>query len=747
MTTTAIDQAPASQGQPRVTVFADRCAGCQECVIRCPAGALSMDSEKWIAEASSELCVGCRQCERTCPFSAIRVEGPLMVTPRIEIASIQPAALLGDRAETRPGIATWDEAITEASRCLDCPDPTCVRGCPTHNDIPSFLRAIRDKDLDKAHQVLRRTTVLSDVCSRVCDQSAQCEGACSWSLAGGEPVAVGKLERFIVDNSPVPPPVVTPAAGGAGAARHGGLPLSVAIVGSGPAGIGAAWRLIEAGARVTVFERDQHPGGLLGWGIPDFTLPAEFVERPWRQLTAAGADLRCGTAIGPDDLGRLLTEHDAVIMANGAGVPIRMNVPGSDLDGVTDATSFLKAAQAALGDRNGIVSYRESYGLPAPAAEGDGQAGDEAEPQVLVLGAGNTAMDVARMARRLGLRAVCVDWVNERFALARPDELAEARHEGVDIRFLRTLRSLSGADGRVGAAELTITAQDRQDRLPKPLPGEPERVRADLVVWAMGYRVDAAFRPLLPGTPVRREAPPGVPDRRWVASGILANPASAFAFRKPVGKLARNREAGLTAAVLPVAERLWVAGDALVGPSTVVEAMAQGRRAAASILDSDPSRDPNRAPRRVLVAYESSGGRTAAIAGTIAAGLRGTGAVVRAVPLAHVGIDDLATTDLLVLGTWVEGFVVAKVGPAHPMRAWLAGLPRLPGTRVATFCTYAVNPRGTLAAMREELVSRGMNVVGEVAFGPGAGADREAAWFSELLVEKVWPATAGKYRR
>jgi glutamate synthase (NADPH/NADH) small chain len=385
-------------------------------------------------------------------------------------------------------------------------------------------------------------------------------GGLHWSLAGGTPVAIGKLERFVADNAPVPPPDRT-SADGAG--------LSVAVVGAGPAGIGAAWHLVEAGASVTVYEKEPEPGGLLGWGIPDFTLPTAVAARPWRQLTTAGVDLRCGVDVRPEDIERLRAEHDAVILAHGAGLPLRLPVPGADLGGVTDATSFLKAGKAALqsGDFAGFGNSRVA----------------------LVLGAGNSAMDVARTARRLGLRAVCVDWFDERFALARPDELDEARREGVEVRFSHTVARLEGDHGQVRRAVLTRTRQNRAGRRPKLLAGRQETLAVDLVVMAMGYRCDPAFAATLPATPLAREAK-GLPDRRWLASGLLANPAPAYARHRPIGKLARGREVGLAAADQPIKERLWMAGDALVGPSKVVEAMAQGRRAAAAVLAARPSR-------------------------------------------------------------------------------------------------------------------------------------------------------------
>ena len=704
MTQTMIQGVGPSGARPTVTILPDRCAGCQECVVRCPTGALSMDAKRWVALEDSDLCVGCRQCERTCPFSAIVVDGPMLVAPRVDPVVDHPVDLRGDVHEIRPGFSNWDEVLAEANRCLQCPDPTCVRGCPAHNDIPGFIAAVRNQDLARAHEVLSRTTVIPDICSRVCNQAAQCEGACSWSLAGGTPVAIGRIERFIADHMEVPAPRTVRVL----------EPLSVGIVGSGPAAAGAAWDLVEAGASVTVYEKDETPGGLCVWGIPDFTLPEEIALRPWHQLERAGVDLRCGVEIHVKDIDRLLAIHDALIVANGAGLPLRLAVPGADLDGVVDATSFLKGARAALEPTGDQRAFRTALGL--------NDSDDGREAHVLVLGAGNTAMDVARTTRRLGLAATCIDWLDERFALARPDELAEARHEGVNIRFTHTLTQLRGGS-RVEKADLARTVQEHANKRPTVLTHDGVQMGVDLVVMAMGYRNDPAFVEVLPGTPIRRETP-GVADRRWQASGILANPASAYANHHAVGALALMREVSLWSAALPVSERLWVAGDALTGPATVVEAMAQGRRAARAVLDAEPAR-PDRAPRfwsdrpqRVLVCYASVGGKTARAARDIADGFAAHGLVATVLPIAKVGARELASADLVVIGTWVEGFVVAGVGPAKSMNTWLEGLPRLGARPVALFCTFGVAPKDTLRSMRTAVEAVGAIVVANAAFGP-----------------------------
>lgn len=549
-----------------VTVLTDRCAGCQECVIRCPTGALTMDPNTWTVLADDSACVGCRQCVRTCPFSAITIKGPLLVSARATYPAVHIEKLIGNLEETRTGIHTWAQAKAEANRCLTCPDATCIRGCPAHNDIPSFIAAIRNENLNEAHDVLRLTSFLPDVCSRVCDQALQCEGACTWSLAGGIGVAIGALERFVTDNAPVPPPQSISNRGGG---------LSVAIVGSGPAGIGAAWELVQASVSVTVFEKEENPGGLLNWGIPDFTLPQSVSSRPWDALLAAGVKLNCKSEIKSDQLDQLLQTFDAVLLAHGAGTPLHLPVEGGSLDGVWDATQFLNAARDALVENQPLSNrLNQSDGIPVET--------------VLVVGAGNTAMDVARLARRLGARAFCVDWMDRRFAPVRPDELDEALLEGVEINFSTTIDHLEEISGGKIKAHLNKTQQNRADRKPKVTQRLIATENVDLVVMAMGYRVDASFANILPNVPVSRRSQ-GLMDRRWQASGILAGGAPIFARNQPVGLLAIGREnAGLNAEV-NVADRTWVAGDALVGPSTVVEAMEQGRRAAKAIIEAQLS--------------------------------------------------------------------------------------------------------------------------------------------------------------
>jgi NADPH-dependent glutamate synthase beta subunit-like oxidoreductase/flavodoxin len=644
----------------------------------------------------------------------------MLVEPRSPAVTTHPAQLEFDRTETRRAISDWSQALTEASRCLDCPDPTCVRGCPAHNDIPGFIRALAVGDLDEAHRVLRRTSVLPDICSRVCDQALQCEGACSWSLAGDAPVAIGALERFIADNAPVPP-LEVPEAGETAPVAAG---LEVAVVGSGPAAMAAAAELIGAGAAVTVFEREDQPGGLCRWGIPDFTLPEPVAQRPWRDLQAAGVVLHTGHEVDARELEELPRRYDAVVVAAGATEPLRPRLDGADLGGVWDASQFLHAAQHAL-----------ATGTPMDAlAPRPGDDGSLQPAKVLVLGAGNTAMDVARSARRLGAAATCVDWMDRRFAPVRSDELDEAAAEGVQVHFSVTVRHLEGRDGEVVSAILAATEQHAAGELPHVLEHKTWREPVDLVVFAMGYRIAPELADSGRGLPVSTTSS-ALPDRTWLASGLLAEPAPPAARGRPVGRLALARERALAAAALPRRERTWFVGDALTGPATVVEAMAQGKVAARAIGHHRPRRPGHASTsrRRVLVGVESRGGSTAAAARTMADRLRSDGAEVKTLPLAKVGPDALAWADFLVVGTWVEGAVVARVGPARATARWLDDLPPLPGLPVALFCSYAVAPKGTLALMRERVEARGARVVGQAALRRGGSSAEIEAFVTTVL--------------
>ncbi|MGC8480013.1 MAG: FAD-dependent oxidoreductase [Acidimicrobiales bacterium] len=544
---------PARVNSPKVTIFADRCAGCQECIVRCPADALDIDDVNWIATVDPAICVGCRQCERTCPFSAISVEGDLLVGDRHQFESYHPSVLVGNVDEVRVGFATLEEAQREAARCLACPDPTCVRGCPTHNDIPGFLAKVREGDIQGARDVLARTSCLSGACARVCDWTQQCEGSCSWALAGGEGVAIGKIERFVADFSELPDgPIFETATD----------PRTVAVIGGGPAGLGAAFELTRSGVQVELYEANSSVGGVMDWGIPDYVLPRSAWSDVPDYLERHGVKIHLDTPVHADELDALRARVDAVVLATGATKTITPPLSSLDAQGVISATEFLARSKALL----------ES---PAFRVEDSPYVGY----RIVILGAGNTAMDVARSSLRLGASAIALDWMDERFTRARRDELAEARAEGVDIRFLHTVVDVNlDANGLVSAVTVAPTEQSRRDVSPRLL-AERLVIDADLVVLAMGYRVAPEWLDRI--TEGLRRSPLQQPNSLlpadWRASGLpMANDSLA--------RLAFDREWSRGQSAFAIDHRLWAVGDVRVGPSTVVTAMAQGMNAARGVL-------------------------------------------------------------------------------------------------------------------------------------------------------------------
>jgi flavodoxin len=275
------------------------------------------------------------------------------------------------------------------------------------------------------------------------------------------------------------------------------------------------------------------------------------------------------------------------------------------------------------------------------------------------------------------------------------------------------------------------------------LAGPTEVLPVDMVVMATGYRIANDVSEVGNGVPIPKTLDP-VPDRRWQASGILANPAPPFARSQPVGVLSLGREHALVMSAFARRERIWVAGDALVGPSTVVEAMAQGKRAAQAVVHHAPRRKGGEQspPRHVLVAVESRSGRTAAVAAELAGMLSSKGPTVKVLPMSDVGPEQLAWADALVIGTWVEGLVIAKVGPARAAKRWLRDLPPLGGMPVALLCTYAISPGSTLAAMRRAVEEHGGRVVAEAALAPRKKAERLAP-----ALERIGMALAGRRTR
>jgi glutamate synthase (NADPH/NADH) small chain len=699
---------------PKVSVLKDRCSGCQECLVRCPVGAISLDEFTYTVEVDEMVCVACHQCERTCPFSAITVEGMPRVADRVPAHLFESPDVRADLHEVRVGFLSDEELIAEASRCLDCPDATCIRGCPTHNDIPAFIERARNLDFAGAREILSATSSMPEVCSRVCDTGTQCEGACSLTLAGGMPVAIHEIERYLADRSE---PTI---------AKADSVGLSVAIIGGGPAGIGVADVVARGGGHATIFEAGPELGGLLRSGIPEFTLPNAVVTRVASRLEALGVEVVPNTRVSLEVLGDLTHAYDAVVIAQGANAPLPITAAGKETVKVTEANEFLDRAYRTI---------TGSVGLDATATT--------PESVVLVVGAGNTAMDVARMTRRLGGSATCVDWMDKRFSLVRPDELGEAEHEGVEVLFSVTVASLRPlANGRIAATLVMTIQEDRQQR-PKVTDKVFRVMEVDEVVAALGYRIEPELLGSFPTLPVRKEVPV-LKDRHWVASGIFNGLPSDVSRHMPVGELAVGRERARSRAQLALGDRVYVVGDSLIGPSTVVEAMAQGRKLGTSLLARSsrlaPSYVGRLRPPRVLVSIDSPGGTTRALALKLAEVLSSVANEIVAVPVDQVTPELVGDFDLLILATWVDGLVVGgqHAGPATSQL--VDQLIKGTQTQVAVLMTYGVDPGHAMLRLTDLITAKGLQVVASKTMKSGADG-----WFqfAQELCQAAWPDITG----
>jgi len=423
------------------------------------------------------------------------------------------------------------EALREAERCIQCHKPTCIEGCPVRIDIPSFIRHLLLRDVDAALDTIHESSLFPSVCGRVCPQESQCEAQCVLHKAKMEPVAIGRLERFVGDH-----------------AKSRGLkraavaqPLGrVAVVGSGPGGLAAAADLLKHGAEVTVYEALHVVGGVLRYGIPSFRLPRDIIEREVQQLREAGVRFETNKVIGKTFTVAKLMEgmgFDAVFVAAGAGAPSFLGIPGEFAGQVYSANEFLTRVNLMGGDR---FPYSET-----PVHVGQ---------RVIVIGAGNTAMDCLRVARRLGAAEVrCVYRRSEAEAPARVEELRHAREEGVEFSFLHgpveILVDEAGDVRGLKAQKMALGEPDeRGRRSPVPL-GEFVEWPCDTVIYALGTKAN----------PIVGQATGGLAlDRR----GYIVADAATQCTNLP---------------------GVFAGGDIVTGGATVILAMAAGRRAAASI--------------------------------------------------------------------------------------------------------------------------------------------------------------------
>lgn len=452
--------------------------------------------------------------------------------PRVPVREQDPKVRAHNFEEVCYGY-NLEEATTEASRCLHCKNPRCVQACPVSVKIPEFIAKVAAVDIAGAAAIIAEDSSLPAVCGRVCPQESQCEGSCILGVKG-EPVAIGKLERFVADYSATTGanPVEAPAAPTTGRAK-------VAIIGSGPAGLACASDLAKKGYDVTIFEALHKAGGVLEYGIPEFRLPKDTVlKREIDAVKALGVKIETDVIVGRTvTIDQLMDKEGfkAVFVGTGAGLPKFMGIPGENLNGVFSANEFLT--------RNNLMkAFREDYLTPIHAGR-----------KCCVVGGGNVAMDAARTALRLGAGTTIVYRRTENELPARKEEVHHAKEEGIDFQMLTNPVEILGDEkGWVRAIKCIRMELGEPDasgrRSPVPIPGSEFEIPTETVIMALG----TAPNPLIVNT----------------TKGLQAT-------RR--GGLEADAEGRTTR------EGIFAGGDAVTGAATVILAMGAGRKAAAAI--------------------------------------------------------------------------------------------------------------------------------------------------------------------
>lgn len=356
---------------------------------------------------------------------------------------------------------TDEQVKLEVSRCLNCKNPRCVQGCPVNIQIPSFIQAIKEGDLNKAGEIIRQTSMLPSVCGRVCPQERQCEGNCILGIKG-EPVSIGALERYVGDNTTAEVPEI----------KESGK--KVAIVGSGCAGLTAACDLRKAGHKVEVFEALHELGGVLRYGIPPFRLPRKFLDREIKNLENMGVKFHKNVIVGKSITIQQLKDDGfaAIFISSGAGLPKMLNIKGENLNGVFSANEFLTRVN---------LMHAGQPDSPTPLRVGKKAA---------IFGGGNVAMDAARTAVRVGFDEVYIIYRRtEKELPARLEEIRHAKEEGIIFKFLYSPKEIIGENGYVKAVELEIMELGEPDESGRRKPvstGKFETVELDTVIVALG---------------------------------------------------------------------------------------------------------------------------------------------------------------------------------------------------------------------------------------------------------------------
>jgi glutamate synthase (NADPH/NADH) small chain len=432
---------------------------------------------------------------------------------------------------------TREMAIEEAQRCLQCKKPLCVSGCPVEVPIRDFIREAAHGNMDAAYRIIKSTNSLPAVCGRVCPQEHQCEGKCVLR-AKGQPVAIGRLERFVADTY-----IATTACEQVTGTDACALPrgdLKVACIGSGPSSLTCAGVCAAAGIKVDVYEALHEPGGVLIYGIPAFRLPKNVVATEIDGLRLAGVDFHLNSVGGRTvEVEELLETHHAVFIGVGAGLPMFLGVPGENLVGVFSANEYLTR-----------VNLGRAYDFPhqdTPAFPGK---------NVTVFGAGNVAMDAARTALRMGAESVHIVYRRTRAEMpARLEELEHAEEEGVQFAMLSApLRFNGNAEMRLTSVTLQKMELGEPDasgrRRPVAIEGEVFDLPTDLAVVALGTR----------SNPILLDATPKLKQNKW-------------------GYIEVNEETGETS--MP---NVFAGGDIVTGAATVILAMGAGRKAGQEIV-------------------------------------------------------------------------------------------------------------------------------------------------------------------
>ena len=453
---------------------------------------------------------------------------PNMSLKKNEMPSQAPEVRAKNFLEVAEGY-TKEQAIDEANRCLNCKNKPCVGGCPVAIDIPAFIEKVREEDFEGAYRIISKSSSLPAVCGRVCPQESQCEKRCVRGIKG-EPVAIGRLERFVADwhNAHANATPEKPVSNG----------KRVAVIGSGPSGLTCAGDLAKKGYDVTVFEALHLAGGVLVYGIPEFRLPKAIVQKEIDTLKALGVKVQTNMIIGKtESVDELFEEgYEAVFIGSGAGLPRFMNIPGENLKGVYSANEFLTRV-------NLMKAYKESSSTPIMKAK-----------KGAVVGGGNVAMDAARCALRLGADSVSIVYRRSEEELpARKEEVEHAKEEGIEFRLLTNPTEILGNDDKfvcgMKCIEMELGEPDASGRR-RPVAKENSEFTLDVdcVIMAIGTSPN----------PLIKSTTGGLETAKW--GGIITN------------------DDGLTSR-----EGVYAGGDAVTGAATVILAMGAGKTAAKAI--------------------------------------------------------------------------------------------------------------------------------------------------------------------